>query len=368
MKRVAIYSHFFAPSIGGVETHSATLANLLSERGFSVVVITGTTSSGMEPKRRFNVVRVPTLPRLYQLIKQSDILVMQGLNLPSYVLGKITGKKVIWYHHGYDLNFPGGGFPTYQGFFRTLKQFHVKSFKKFLLYASFQSGRIITTVDRRIDHIVTSRFMLERMNNCLHSARVIVLYYPLESRYLSANSKVAKVYDFLMYGRLTAGKGEDLYIKALGILKRKGINFSAAIFGPSPVDKYPISLIAKEGVADFVSYLGPIEHEKTIDIIDKSRIGVFPSTWAEAFGIVAIECMARGAFVIASKIGGLAEVVSGRGLLVKPKDLTELADKMSWAFENKQAVEQIATDAREWVKTELDPNVYARKFIDKFVR
>jgi glycosyltransferase involved in cell wall biosynthesis len=59
----------------------------------------------------------------------------------------------------------------------------------------------------------------------------------------------------------------------------------------------------------------------------RSLFGVIPSVWAEPFGIVALEAMAAGRPVVASRTGGLADVVDDgvTGLLVQPGQPQELA-------------------------------------------
>src|SRR5690606_9136725 len=62
----------------------------------------------------------------------------------------------------------------------------------------------------------------------------------------------------------------------------------------------------------------------------RAAIGLGPSVWHEPFGIVAPEAMAAATPVIASRIGGLVDVVDdGRtGLLVPPGDAAALAAAM----------------------------------------
>jgi glycosyltransferase involved in cell wall biosynthesis len=62
----------------------------------------------------------------------------------------------------------------------------------------------------------------------------------------------------------------------------------------------------------------------------RSLIGLVPSICIETFGLVVLEAMASGRPVIASRIGGLQEVVRHEetGLLVPPGDATALRDAL----------------------------------------
>jgi glycosyltransferase involved in cell wall biosynthesis len=60
----------------------------------------------------------------------------------------------------------------------------------------------------------------------------------------------------------------------------------------------------------------------------RSLFGVVPSVWSEPFGLVAIEAMASGVPLVASRIGGLVDIVEDgvSGLLVTPGDAGELRE------------------------------------------
>jgi glycosyltransferase involved in cell wall biosynthesis len=71
-------------------------------------------------------------------------------------------------------------------------------------------------------------------------------------------------------------------------------------------------------------------HDAVMQAWSRCTLALAPSTWVEAFGIVAIEAMAMGRPLIASDIGGLSDIVVDEqtGLLVPPGDAEALRGAM----------------------------------------
>jgi glycosyltransferase involved in cell wall biosynthesis len=76
-----------------------------------------------------------------------------------------------------------------------------------------------------------------------------------------------------------------------------------------------------------VRFLGPLPHAATMWLWRACSIAVVPSTWLEPFGLVALEAMTLGRPVVASRIGGLADIVKDEitGIAVPPGDPVALA-------------------------------------------
>jgi glycosyltransferase involved in cell wall biosynthesis len=74
---------------------------------------------------------------------------------------------------------------------------------------------------------------------------------------------------------------------------------------------------------------------------------VMPSTGIESFGLAAIEAFACGTPVIASRHGGLREIIDhGRnGLLVAPGNADELADAIAYAVANPLQMRRMGLEA-----------------------
>jgi len=81
-----IYSHYFAPSVGGVESIVQSLASGIAElrtangdREFNVTVVTETPAGSYDDtKFPFRVVRRPGAFRLWQLVRASDVIHSAG--------------------------------------------------------------------------------------------------------------------------------------------------------------------------------------------------------------------------------------------------------------------------------------------------
>jgi glycosyltransferase involved in cell wall biosynthesis len=79
-----------------------------------------------------------------------------------------------------------------------------------------------------------------------------------------------------------------------------------------------------------VHVLGAWPHELAIAALRRSLFTVAPSIWPEPFGLVALETAAAGKPILASKIGGLPDIVAHEetGLLVAPGDRSALRDAL----------------------------------------
>jgi glycosyltransferase involved in cell wall biosynthesis len=232
--RFLIYSHFYYPSIGGVERHTDNLAKLLINKGNAVTIVTQTGNKVIEIKPKITIVRRPSIALLASIIFYHDIIHMQGFNIFVYLFAKLFKKRIIWYHHGYDLCSVGGGLSIYKGFFKTLEPHLRRSLVGMLLWLSFHISRMIEKIDKKITHIVTTYYMLTRFGEFVRNSRWNAIYYPILFDNLNHISLTNSNYDnnyILLYGRMMAGKGEDVLIKALKILKDKGIIYRAIICG-----------------------------------------------------------------------------------------------------------------------------------------
>lgn len=134
-------------------------------------------------------------------------------------------------------------------------------------------------------------------------------------------------------GRLEPYKGVDTLLRAAA--GRPG--WRVEITGEGP-QRPALEALARElGIADRVSFLGFAEGELLADRYRRLDIVVVPSIpwpgWREQFCRVAVEAMASGVPVVASRSGAIPDVVADAGILVEPGDPVALAAGVDEALE-----------------------------------
>ncbi len=83
------------------------------------------------------------------------------------------------------------------------------------------------------------------------------------------------------------------------------------------------------------TYLGHLDYDATDELFRRSDIVTVPSRWPEPLGAVALEAMSAGAAVVASPVGGLADVVvdGHNGLHANPGDVAAWSNALTALLE-----------------------------------
>jgi L-malate glycosyltransferase len=119
---------------------------------------------------------------------------------------------------------------------------------------------------------------------------------------------------------------------------------------------------ARLGIAERVQFMGAVPHEKMPAFMWGLDLFVNPSR-AESFGVAALEAAASGLPVVASRVGGLPEVVvdGETGLLVPPEDPAALAAALGALIDDPARRRSLGRAARERAVTLYDWQVCARR-------
>jgi D-inositol-3-phosphate glycosyltransferase len=142
----------------------------------------------------------------------------------------------------------------------------------------------------------------------------------------------------LFVGRIDPVKGLDTLLEALKLLEDRAALRLLVVGGSAPgappweldPDERSLRDLARElCVDDRVRWLGPIEQERLPFYYSAADVVVVPSRY-ESFGLVALEALACGAAVVASRVGGLPTIVRDgeNGLLVPWRTPEAFADRI----------------------------------------
>lgn len=113
--------------------------------------------------------------------------------------------------------------------------------------------------------------------------------------------------------------------------------------------------------------LGRMPHRLAIEALRRSLFTVVPSLLPETFGLVALETAAAGKPIVASRIGGLTDVVAEdeTGILVTPGSREELAAAMRQLIGDGELRARMGDAARERVK-QFGPDSVVPRFEDAY--
>lgn len=115
----------------------------------------------------------------------------------------------------------------------------------------------------------------------------------------------------LAVGRLEPLKGLDILIRAVAAMQDRHDVVIAIIGGDDRAEpeRARLQAVAEEcGVTEHVRFLGSRPHDDLPDYYNAADVVAIPSFY-ESFGLVAVEAMACGTPVVASRVGGLASTV-----------------------------------------------------------
>ena len=128
----------------------------------------------------------------------------------------------------------------------------------------------------------------------------------------------------IFVGRVVRGKGVLTLVKALSMLWTPEIE--VVLVGDGPARAEVERMARRLGVADRLHVTGFLPHAQVPTILGSAELLVLPSMYEE-LGTVLIEALHAGVPVVASRVGGIPEVVEDgvTGLLVPPSDAAALA-------------------------------------------
>jgi glycosyltransferase involved in cell wall biosynthesis len=231
------------------------------------------------------------------------ILLCMGYFSPA-IVGRILGKPVIRYY---------GGPKSESPFFEQLLVKHLPS---------SLSHRIIVPANG-----CTKHFGLERYRNKIHVGNFhIDDEFKVNTKYKHRPRKIG----FL--GHISELKGIDRLVESMEIVNEEVEEPIELEIGGEGSQALDIDLDK-----DFVTYHGWLDHEETPDFYNQLRLFVLPSA-SEGLPTVLVESMACGTPVLATRVGGIPDLVnSGKnGYLLSDRDPDTIAEDILRIFNSSE--------------------------------
>lgn len=210
----------------------------------------------------------------------------------------------------------------------------------------------------------------------------------IESNYFSIHNGVksmklndipkAKTFTVLFSGRVCKEKGVLHLIKAIKILQDKNVSVKLIIAGGGgtkrglqEANKYIAS--CKKYIEKYnlnVSFTGYLQKEELEKLYNQVHVLVLPTDpiySSEGLSLSLIEGLSVGLPVIASKVGGNAEVVEDKrnGFLIKSQDFREkeIADYIEFLISNPEQYKKFSDRSRKTYNDKFTPELMRRQFI-----
>lgn len=176
---------------------------------------------------------------------------------------------------------------------------------------------------------------------------------------LESKNQDSNVTNLLMISRFVKAKDHKTVIRAIQHLDN---NYHLQFVGDGELQEDAMEYARELGVDNRISFLG--RREDIPDLIARCDIGIQSSNW-EGFGLTAVEVMAAGKPIIATRVDGLQQVVEGAGLTFNVGDVKTLASHIK-KLATDLSYYKIISDACIQRSKEYDINIMERRYIDLY--
>lgn len=364
--KLLFYSHFFAPSIGGVETLVLSLARGLArlrtvtgDPEFEITLLTQTPAEQFDdPSLPFRVLRQPAILQLWDLIRASDVVHVAGPALTPLLFGLLARKPMVVEHHGFQTICPNGqllieptGTPC-PGHFMAGRHAECLRCNRGQGWLASQKLWLLTFIRRflcrRVSGNITPTAWLGRL---LQLPRSVAISHGLEniSEVPVLSSEPLQTPVIAFQGRLVTTKGVGILLQAARILREQNRVCELLIIGNGP-ERSTLERLAEEApLAGHVRFTGRLTGSQLDAVLAEASVVVVPSLGGEVFGLVLAENMRRGLPVIASDLGAFVEVLGEGGLTFRAGDAAALASELIKVLDDPAFAARLAHRARQRV-------------------
>jgi glycosyltransferase involved in cell wall biosynthesis len=395
--RILVFTKLFWPEGGGAELATYLVVKDILSKHFDVTIVSGTRSPELDILKHARYIHWDALEARYKpiewiktftgigwvrnLVEEADIVY-----IPSHTLIPLTiavktinpRAKVALHLHNYQLL-------TYTSVVLANREPDVvadiivelgehKSLLRALL-AGF--GHYINYINR-LAVVLADRIICVSRKQCEIILRYIpevrnkaeVIYNP-PPPIPTINKRVGDEPTLIYVGGASYIKGFQILIKALAKILRKHEAKTYIILGKASPKEKALVMKLTEKVNKMLIPLDRLPHNEYLKLHEHAWALLFPSISEETLGYAVVESILIGTIPIASRVGGVPEVVEGtaaEGFLFKPGNVEEFISKIeSLVSLSKDEVMDIGIKLKEKVSELFDKERIEREITDSFM-
>lgn len=339
--RIAILVNLFPPKwLAGTEIATYYIAEHLAQCGHEVHVITSLDEGLPEEtfEKGFHIHRSPRIRTRYigglifwidiirtlQKIKP-DIVNAQSLYIaiPALVSKKILEIPYVVWGRGSDIYIP-------DRFIKLISKSVIKNADSVLA---------LTQEMKRVMQVIYDRDIAVVPNG------IDLKAYMAGPPALEEESHKKRI---LFVGRLHPVKGVQYLLQAMMIVHVEMPDAKLTLVGDGEEREYLENLTDSLGIRECVEFVGRIPHERIPDYMHRADVFVLPSL-SESFGLVNLEAMACGLPVVATRVGGIPDIIENgvNGYLIDPMNHEQIAEAVLKLLQDEASRKELSDNNRK---------------------
>lgn len=339
--RILVFASSFAPYAGGVATFNAHLLPRLVERGHRCLVVTSHHEARLADEAVIDGSRVVRLPMRRALVNRDPEMFLVAKHRVAALKREFAAERYhvhldgpdVIFHHATSAVAPAPTVLTAHG-----EPFGDLTDARSVLPRALSSADWMTGPSRSVlDPYVAAAPWVAARSTVIPNGIVPTSVAP---------TPLPQAPVLLWLGRVMPEKGLDVAIAALARVPRTDVSLVVAGDGAARADCE--ALAHALGVGDRVSFLGTVGADEVPGLINRCSL-LIVSSRAEGFGYVVLEAARQQRAVIASRVGGLPDVVADgeTGLLVSPEDPQTLAQAIARLVDDPVMLRQMGHAAEQ---------------------
>lgn len=370
MKKIAIFSGYYLPHLGGVERYTYNLANKMKQMGYDIVIVSLRYDESLEEIEQLDYAKIYRLPT-YKLFVERYPIVKNNKRCKEILklVEKENVDSVILQTRFWTSSYIGSKFAAKNNIPVCLIEHgstHFTVNNKILdFFGAIYEHKLTNAIKKNVpDFYGVSKKCVEWLKHFNIEAKG-VFYNSINTEEAEAynndiqkdNEKISITY----VGRLIPEKG---VLKLISIFKdlQKNYDIELNIAGQGPLlDK--IKQDNKDNIN--IHILGMLSHDEVMNLLAKTDIFINPSSFPEGLPTTILEAGIMECAVVATPMGGTAEILENENIgLICGFEEDEIKEKLVELLNDKDKREKLSKNIKKQVIEKFSWDATAKKVVN----